>query len=109
MNLKYYEQKVSLVWPSIMKHINGDLKGFFEDGGWKFLDQQGSDSEDDDDSDDSEEFNPGEKVRPHSASGTLNLNILTPNYREKGAFTGLQDVGRVICLFRSGDLTSRNA
>lgn len=61
MNLKYYEQKVSLVWPSIMKHINGDLKGFFEDGGWKFLDQQGSDSEDDDDSDDSEEFNPGEK------------------------------------------------
>jgi len=61
MNLKFYEQKINLLWPSIMKHINGDLRGFFEGGGWKFLDQEGSDSEDDDDSDASEEFNPQTK------------------------------------------------
>ena len=39
-DLKYTEGAISLNWPKIMKTINDDSEGFFEDGGWKFLDPE---------------------------------------------------------------------
>jgi len=52
-DIKYTEGVQSLNWAKVMKTIVDDPEGFFENGGWSFLDPE-SDGEDDDD-DDSEE------------------------------------------------------
>lgn len=44
----------SLNWVKIMKTITDDPEGFFESGGWSFLDPE-SDAEEDDDDDEDEE------------------------------------------------------
>lgn len=65
IDIKYYESKVNLNWKNIVKSIKEDPEGFIEDGGWNFLDVEGSESEDEgsqqsdfaptDDEDESEE------------------------------------------------------
>ena len=55
MDIKYTEGVQSLNWPKIMKAILDDTEGFFEDGGWNFLDSQADDAADDDDDDDDSE------------------------------------------------------
>lgn len=59
-NIKFYEGTANLNWNSIMKHINeSGVEGFYEDGGWKFLNMQGSSDEEDDDPEDAEsDFEP---------------------------------------------------
>ena len=47
MNLKYYENKMNLVWKPILKTIKEDPEGFIEGGGWNFLDMEASASEGD--------------------------------------------------------------
>ena len=56
VDIKYTEGIQSLNWAKIMKTITDDPEGFFEDGGWNFLDGDGGDeAEMDDDDDDSED------------------------------------------------------
>eukprot|EP00301_Raphidiophrys_heterophryoidea_P026138 c8949_g1_i1.p1 GENE.c8949_g1_i1~~c8949_g1_i1.p1 ORF type:complete len:1050 (-),score=336.81 c8949_g1_i1:34-3078(-) len=55
--IKYYEGKINLQWNTIMKHILSDPEGFFNDGGWSFLDPHDSGSDTNSDSD-SEAFEP---------------------------------------------------
>merc|ERR1719209_738793 len=53
-DIKYTEGVQSLNWTKIMKTIVDDPEGFFESGGWSFLDPE-SDGEDDDDDDSDED------------------------------------------------------
>ena len=41
VDIKYTEGVQSLNWTKIMKTITDDAEGFFEDGGWNFLDAEG--------------------------------------------------------------------
>lgn len=60
-DIKYTEGIQSLNWTKIMKTINDDPEGFFENGGWTFL-ESGSDNEEagsgDEDSEGSDEYKP---------------------------------------------------
>lgn len=53
-DIRYSEGVQSLNWTKIMKTITDDPKGFFESGGWTFLDPESA-SEGEQDSDESEE------------------------------------------------------
>ena len=56
VDIKYTEGVQSLNWGKIMKTIMDDAEGFFESGGWSFLDpNSGSEGEDEDDDLDSED------------------------------------------------------
>lgn len=44
-DIKYTEGVQSFNWPKIMKTINDDLKGFFETGGWSFLEADSDENE----------------------------------------------------------------
>ena len=59
-NIKFYEGPANLNWGSIMKHINEiGLEGFYDDGGWKFLNMHDSDDDDEEDPEDQEsDFEP---------------------------------------------------
>jgi nucleosome binding factor SPN SPT16 subunit len=57
VDIKYTEGIQSLNWTKIMKTITDDPEGFFESGGWSFLDpDSGSDVEEDDEDEEDEEF-----------------------------------------------------
>jgi len=57
-DIKYTEGVQSLNWGKIMKTIVDDPEGFFESGGWNFLDPESDgEDDDDDDSDEDETFN----------------------------------------------------
>lgn len=59
IDVKFYESKINLQWPAILRSIREDPEGFVESGGWDFLDAEaGSDGEESDDGD--EEFAPSE-------------------------------------------------
>ena len=47
----------SLNWTKIMKTITDDPEGFFESGGWSFLDPESGSEDDDDEDEEDEEFN----------------------------------------------------
>jgi nucleosome binding factor SPN SPT16 subunit len=58
-NIKFYEGTANLNWTSIMKHVNDiGLEGFYDDGGWKFLNMQGSSDEEEEESEAESEFEP---------------------------------------------------
>jgi len=60
-DIKYTEGVQSLNWTKIMKTIVDDPEGFFESGGWSFLDPESDgEDDDDDDSDEDETFDVGE-------------------------------------------------
>lgn len=60
-DIKYTEGVQSLNWGKIMKTIVDDPEGFFDSGGWNFLDPESDgEDEDDDDSDEDETFNMSE-------------------------------------------------
>ncbi|KAK8968380.1 FACT complex subunit SPT16 [Platanthera guangdongensis] len=46
-DIKYYESRLNLNWRPILKTIIDDPEKFIEDGGWEFLNLEGSDSETD--------------------------------------------------------------
>ncbi|PKA51534.1 FACT complex subunit SPT16 [Apostasia shenzhenica] len=46
-DIKYYESRLNLNWRPILKTITDDPEKFIEDGGWEFLNLEGSDSETD--------------------------------------------------------------
>jgi nucleosome binding factor SPN SPT16 subunit len=50
------EGATSLNWVKVMKTIRDDLEGFYEGGGWSFLDMDGSDDEEEHPSDEESDF-----------------------------------------------------
>lgn len=64
-DIRYTEGVQSLNWANIMKTINDDPEGFFENGGWTFLNID-SDGEDDDDDDEEED----EHYAPSESEGS---------------------------------------
>lgn len=61
-DLKFTSGTTNLNWPALMKKITGDLEGFFEQGGWSFLDSdaEDEDGEGDDDEDEDDQYSPSE-------------------------------------------------
>lgn len=59
IDVKFYESKINLQWPAILKSIREDPEGFVESGGWDFLDAEGG-SDDDESDDGDEEFAPSD-------------------------------------------------
>ncbi|XP_035220236.1 FACT complex subunit SPT16-like [Stegodyphus dumicola] len=59
-DIRYTEGIQSLNWTKIMKTITDDPEGFFESGGWSFLDpdSEGEEGEDDEDSDEDDQYQP---------------------------------------------------
>ncbi|XP_015927394.1 FACT complex subunit SPT16 [Parasteatoda tepidariorum] len=59
-DIRYTEGIQSLNWTKIMKTITDDPDGFFESGGWSFLDpeSEGEGGEDDEDSEDDDQYQP---------------------------------------------------
>ncbi|XP_054715676.1 FACT complex subunit SPT16-like [Uloborus diversus] len=59
-DIRYTEGIQSLNWTKIMKTITDDPEGFFESGGWSFLDPDSGDEgdEDDEDSEDDDQYQP---------------------------------------------------
>lgn len=66
VKIKYYESKMNLAWKPVLKNIQEDPVGFFEQGGWSFLDVDKSDSEDEE-SEQSEDFEPEESEEAESS------------------------------------------
>ena len=60
MDIKYYESKVNLVWKPILQTILDDPQKFIEEGGWEFLNMEGSDT-DDDEEEEEEDFVPSDE------------------------------------------------
>ncbi|CAI9101356.1 OLC1v1038659C1 [Oldenlandia corymbosa var. corymbosa] len=54
-DIKYYESRLNLNWPTILKSITDDPQGFLDQGGWEFLNLEATDS----DSEPSEESDQG--------------------------------------------------
>ncbi|XP_042487040.1 FACT complex subunit SPT16-like [Macadamia integrifolia] len=44
-DIKYYESRMNLNWPPILKRITDDPQAFIEEGGWEFLNLEASDSD----------------------------------------------------------------
>lgn len=64
-DIRYTEGIQSLNWGKIMKTITDDPEGFFEQGGWSFLDPNSEDENEDDDEDEEDE-----QYAPTDASGS---------------------------------------
>lgn len=61
-DIRYSEGVQSLNWTKIMKTITDDPEGFFDSGGWTFLDPE-SDAENEDAEDEEEEEDDAYEVR----------------------------------------------
>lgn len=60
-DIRYSEGIQSLNWTKIMKTITDDPEGFFDSGGWSFLDPESdAEAEDDDDSEEDEHYEPSD-------------------------------------------------
>lgn len=61
-DIKFTSGNSNLNWPALMKKITSDLDGFFEEGGWSFLDSDVEDEEgeEEDDEDDDDQYSPSE-------------------------------------------------
>lgn len=55
VDIKYTEGLQSLNWTKIMKTIVDDPEGFFESGGWSFLDPESEDEAEDEETDSEDE------------------------------------------------------
>ncbi|XP_077504278.1 SPT16 homolog, facilitates chromatin remodeling subunit dre4 isoform X1 [Amblyomma americanum] len=62
-DIRYTEGIQSLNWTKIMKTITDDPEGFFESGGWSFLDPEsdGEEGDGDDDSEEDDQYNPSDE------------------------------------------------
>lgn len=61
-DIKFTSGTTNLNWPALMKKITSDLEGFFEEGGWSFLDSDNDDEdgEDEEEEDEDDQYNPSE-------------------------------------------------
>ncbi|CAL1278690.1 unnamed protein product [Larinioides sclopetarius] len=69
-DIRYTEGIQSLNWTKIMKTITDDPEGFFESGGWSFLDpeSEGEEGEDDEDSAEDDQYQPSESEAEEESS-----------------------------------------
>ena len=58
IDVKFYESKINLQWPAVLKSIREDPDAFVEAGGWDFLEFDGGGASDDDSEDGDAEFAP---------------------------------------------------
>ncbi|KAL9141128.1 hypothetical protein ABFS82_14G083000 [Erythranthe guttata] len=66
-DIKYYESRLNLNWRPILKTIMDDPKKFIDDGGWNFLNLEGTDSDSDNSGESDLGYEPSD-VEPDSAS-----------------------------------------
>ncbi|KAG0494765.1 hypothetical protein HPP92_005759 [Vanilla planifolia] len=59
-DIKYYESRLNLNWRAILKTITDDPEKFIEDGGWEFLNLEGSDSETDESQESDQGYQPSD-------------------------------------------------
>jgi hypothetical protein len=67
MKIKYYENRLNLVWKPILRTILDDPDKFLEDGGWEFLNADASDEEAGSD-DESEAYQPSDEEAASESS-----------------------------------------
>jgi nucleosome binding factor SPN SPT16 subunit len=60
VDIPYSEGPVNLNWPTIMKTIQSDPYGFFQDGGWSFLGGDGDSGDEEDEESPESDFNPSD-------------------------------------------------
>ncbi|CAJ0640789.1 14898_t:CDS:10 [Entrophospora sp. SA101] len=60
IDILFYEGTLNLNWAQIMRNINKDPAGFYNNGGWSFLDMDEKDGDSDAPSDSASEFEPTE-------------------------------------------------
>ncbi|KAA8495563.1 FACT complex subunit SPT16 [Porphyridium purpureum] len=64
--IKYYEGPANLNWPNTLKTIRADLEGFYDEGGWDFLNMEGSsdggEEGEGEGGDDNESLDPGDQA-----------------------------------------------
>merc|ERR1712079_284304 len=90
-DIKYTEGVQSLNWGKIMKTIVDDPEGFFDSGGWNFLDPESDgEDEDDDDSDEDETFamsdgdDDGSEESDSDEDFSDDSNVSDEDYSEEG-------------------------
>ncbi|CAA0821105.1 FACT complex subunit SPT16 [Striga hermonthica] len=66
-DIKYYESRLNLNWRSILKKFTDDPQEFVNEGGWEFLNLEGTDSDSDDSSESDQGYEPSD-VEPESES-----------------------------------------
>ncbi|CAI9770205.1 unnamed protein product [Fraxinus pennsylvanica] len=59
-DIKYYESRLNLNWRPILKTITDDPQKFLEDGGWEFLNLEGTDSDSDNSEDSDQGYEPSD-------------------------------------------------
>ncbi|XP_052830934.1 FACT complex subunit SPT16 [Octopus bimaculoides] len=67
-DIRYTEGIQSLNWTKIMKTITDDPEGFFDNGGWSFLDPESEDEHEDDDEEDDDAYVPSNDSAGEEAS-----------------------------------------
>ena len=77
VDIKYTEGIQSLNWTKIMKTIVDDPEGFFESGGWSFLDPESGSEDDDDEDEEDEEFKMSDSAVSDEASFFLEIVRIT--------------------------------
>ncbi|KAL3538330.1 hypothetical protein ACH5RR_001696 [Cinchona calisaya] len=66
-DLKYYESRLNLNWPQILKNIIDDPQHFIDEGGWEFLNLEATDSESEQSQESDQGYEPSE-TEPESVS-----------------------------------------
>ncbi|GER46967.1 FACT complex subunit SPT16 [Striga asiatica] len=67
-DIKYYESRLNLNWRPILKKFTDDPQEFVNEGGWEFLNMEGTDSDNADDSSESDQGYEPSDVEPESES-----------------------------------------
>lgn len=69
-DIRYTEGIQSLNWTKIMKTITDDPEGFFDNGGWSFLDpdSDGSEGDDDDEEEEDDQYQPSDEEEEEESS-----------------------------------------
>ncbi|KAH6772581.1 global transcription factor C [Perilla frutescens var. frutescens] len=101
-DIKYYESRLNLNWRPILKTIMDDPQQFIEEGGWEFLNLEGSDSDSDNSAESDQGYVPSDAEEPESdsedddsGSESLELEREASNAdREKGNESDSEDERR---------------
>eukprot|EP00300_Choanocystis_sp_HF-7_P024241 c25654_g1_i1.p1 GENE.c25654_g1_i1~~c25654_g1_i1.p1 ORF type:complete len:1034 (+),score=291.92 c25654_g1_i1:43-3102(+) len=93
-NIKFYEGKVNLQWPPILKHILADPKQFLENGGWDFLDNDAPTDDDDKDTESSEGFNPTESEDDEDSGSGSSVGVDEDEDESEGDASESEESGK---------------
>ncbi|KAJ2082336.1 FACT complex subunit spt16 [Coemansia sp. RSA 988] len=90
VNLAFTEGPVNLNWTQIMKTVNKDPAGFYQDGGWAFL-AHDSDAEDDESEEEESEFTVSEDEFEESESESSEESDFGTESDDDGGFDDEED------------------